>query len=111
MAKFVTIGYGDREGYDGTPPDIRKSAHAHDKILQIKGAIIGMAGQPVQVRNTLANGVSITTGAFMNSEMTLAGFAIIDADTLESARFGLHGWRWCSRPTGLTRMAKWWCLV
>ena len=37
MTKFVTIGYGDREGYDGTPPIIRRAAHANDKDLQIEG--------------------------------------------------------------------------
>ena len=29
MPKFVTIGYGDREGYDRTDP----AAHAHDAQL------------------------------------------------------------------------------
>jgi len=30
MPKFITIGYGDREGYDRTDADVRDAAHAHD---------------------------------------------------------------------------------
>jgi hypothetical protein len=33
MAKFVTIGYGDREGYDRTDPAVRDAAHEHDARL------------------------------------------------------------------------------
>lgn len=29
MPKFLTIGYGDREGYDRTPQRLRDAAHAH----------------------------------------------------------------------------------
>src|SRR6185312_1041615 len=30
MAKFVTIGYGDRDGYDRTDPAVLAEAHASD---------------------------------------------------------------------------------
>lgn len=30
MPKFITIGYGDREGYDRTPKPLRDKAHAQD---------------------------------------------------------------------------------
>lgn len=52
MPKFITIGYGDRAGYERTPSDVRDLAHAHDAKLEKSGALIGMAGTPVQVRNT-----------------------------------------------------------
>ena len=44
MPRFVTIGYGDRAGYDRTSPDIRNAAHAHDAELKRRGALIGVAG-------------------------------------------------------------------
>ena len=34
MPKFVTIGYGDREGYDRTPQEVRDAAHAHEAELK-----------------------------------------------------------------------------
>ncbi|BCJ74856.1 hypothetical protein CS0771_44000 [Catellatospora sp. IY07-71] len=34
MARFVTIGYGSREGYDRTDPALRDAAHAHDDRLR-----------------------------------------------------------------------------
>ena len=54
MPKFVTIGYGDRAGYERTPKDVRDAAHAHDAELKKRGTLIGVAGAPVQVRNPLA---------------------------------------------------------
>ncbi|WLW64512.1 transcription initiation protein [Achromobacter aegrifaciens] len=67
MPKFVTIGYGDQEGYDRTPAAIRNVAHAHDANLQADGVLMGIAGKPVQVRNHEAVRVETTNGPFMKS--------------------------------------------
>jgi hypothetical protein len=85
MPKFVTIGYGDEAGYRRTPAELRDKAHAHDARLRAQGALMGIAGQPVQVRNPQAHGVQTAHGPFMSSALPVAGFAIIEADDLESA--------------------------
>lgn len=85
MAKFVTIGYGDREGYDRTSAAVRQEAHAHDTRLQEAGAIAGIAGAPVQVRNHDDAGMTVEGGSFMSSGLPIAGFGIIEAETLEEA--------------------------
>lgn len=85
MPKFVTIGYGDQEGYDRTPATVRDAAHAQDAKLQKAGASIGIAGTPVQVRNPEASGVETTTGPFMTSSLPVAGFAVIEAADLAQA--------------------------
>ena len=85
MPKFVTIGYGNREGYERTAPAVRRAAHANDAKLQERGALMGIAGTPVQVRNPEAAGVQTEVGAFMSSSLPLAGFAIIEAADLSEA--------------------------
>ncbi len=85
MATFVTIGYGDRAGYDRTPEAVRDAAHAHDQELVRGGAVMGIAGEPVQVRNPEGAGVETRTGSYLSSELPIAGFAIIEADSLEDA--------------------------
>lgn len=85
MPKFVTIGYGERAGYDRTDPAVRDQAHAHDARLREAGAEMGIAGAPVQVRNPDGAGVTVERGSFLSSAMPVAGFAIIDAPTLEDA--------------------------
>jgi hypothetical protein len=85
MPKFVTIGYGDREGYDRTDACIRDAAHAHDARLRESGVLMGIAGTPVQVRNPNAGRVETKTGPFMSSSLPVAGFAIIEAATLAEA--------------------------
>ena len=83
MPRFVTIGYGDRAGYDRTAPAVRDAAHRHDERLLAEGALMGIAGEPVQVRNHDGAGVDISAGPFLRSDLPIAGFAVIEAATLE----------------------------
>ncbi|WP_413874806.1 YciI family protein [Albidovulum sp.] len=85
MPKYVTIGYGDQAGYDRTPAPLRAAALAHDAKLQGQGAVIGVAGAPVQVRNTEDSGLHRTQGAFMAAALPVAGFAILEAADLAEA--------------------------
>lgn len=85
MPKFVTIGYGDRKGYERTDAAVRDAAHAHDAKLRKAGVLMGIAGTPVQVRNPDAAQVETANGPFMDSPLPVAGFAIIDAADLAEA--------------------------
>lgn len=85
MPMFITIGYGDQQGYDRTAVAIRNAAHAHDAALQKEGVLMGIAGAPVQVRNPEAAGLETTNGPFMTSTLPVAGFAIIEAADLAEA--------------------------
>ncbi|HEY4080214.1 MAG TPA: YciI family protein [Burkholderiaceae bacterium] len=85
MLKFITIGYGNEAGYQRTDPAVRKAAHAHDAKLKADGALIGVAGAPVQVRNPEGAAVEATAGAYMSSRLAVAGFAVIEAADLQEA--------------------------
>jgi len=85
MPKFITIGYGDQAGYDRTPRPVRDAAHTQDAKLLSEGAVIGVAGAPVQVRNPEDRGRETRKGPFMSSALPIAGFAIIEAADLAQA--------------------------
>jgi hypothetical protein len=85
MPKFITIGYGDRAGYDRTPQPVKDAAHAQDAKLVADGALVGIAGAPVQVRNPDAAGAETRDGPFMSSDLPIAGFAVIEAADLAEA--------------------------
>ncbi|HEX4272336.1 MAG TPA: hypothetical protein VHZ32_13160 [Rhizomicrobium sp.] len=85
MPKFLTIGYGDEAGYRRTDSRVLEAAHARDAELKRDGAVIGVAGKPVQVRNPNGQGVETQNGAYMSSPLPIAGFAIIEASNLEKA--------------------------
>lgn len=85
MAKFITIGYGDESGYQNTAASVREAAHANDARLRAAGALIGIAGAPVQVRNHGDAGVETTAGAFLRSGLPIAGFAVVEAKDLQEA--------------------------
>ena len=82
---FVTIGYGDRDGYERTPPEVRDAAHEHDAHLRDRGAVMGVAGAPVQVRNHGGAELSTTPAPYMSAELPVAGFALIEAPSIEQA--------------------------
>ena len=46
---------------------------------------MGIAGDPVQVRNHDGTGVRVSPGPFMRSDLPIAGFALIEADSAEDA--------------------------
>jgi len=71
---LITIGYGDRAGYEQTAPSVRDAAHAHDARLRADGALMGVAGDPVQVHNHDDAGVRKTRGPFMRSDLPVAEF-------------------------------------
>ncbi|HSZ35522.1 MAG TPA: hypothetical protein VK773_00405 [Acidimicrobiales bacterium] len=64
---------------------MRDKAHAHDAWLASTGAVIGAVGTPTQVRNTEGAGVSTAKGAYLRADLPVAGFALLEAATLEDA--------------------------
>jgi len=85
MATFISIGYGDRAGYDRISDECRQAAHARDDAMRAAGAQIGGAGYPVQVRNPDDAGVRITPGPYMHTALPIAGFAVFEAEDLDAA--------------------------
>jgi len=85
MPKFIAIGYGDREGYDRTDLAVRDEAHAHDARLQAAGVEMGIAGEPVQVRNHDGAGTTVERRAFLSASLPVAGFSVVEAATLDEA--------------------------
>jgi hypothetical protein len=85
MPKFVLIGYGDEAGYDRTAPAVRDAAQQQDAKLRSEGAVMGVVGKPVQVRNHEAAHVESNEGAFMSSPLPVAGLSLIEAADLAEA--------------------------
>ena len=87
MVRFLTIGYGDESGYRRTPQVLRDAAHAQDAVLIEHGAVMGIAGTPLQVRNHQGERVRTESGAYLHSDLPVAGFALIEArDAAEAVR-------------------------
>jgi len=85
MARFVTIGYGDEAGYERTAQQVKDRAYGVDEAMREAGAVSGMAGKPVQVRNHGDAGTTTEDGSFMTSGLPVAGFGLIEAADLDAA--------------------------
>jgi len=85
VARFVTIGYGDEAGYERTAQQVKDRAHGVDEAMREAGAVSGVAGKPVQVRNHGDAGTTTEDGSFMTSGLPVAGFGLIEAADLDQA--------------------------
>jgi hypothetical protein len=85
VATFITIGYGDEAGYERTTTQAKHAAHVHDAWLVERGAIVGIVGSPIQVRNHQNRGTRTDKGAYLKSDLPIAGFSLIEASTREEA--------------------------
>ena len=85
MARFVTIGYGDEAGYERTAQQVKDRAHGVDEAMREAGAVSGVAGKPVQVRNHGDAGTTTEDGSFMTSGLPVTGFGLIEAADLDEA--------------------------
>lgn len=85
--QFLTIHYGSPAAYERTAPEIRNAAHDHDAWLESNGKIVagGMAGSPVQVRNHNSAGIHTVTGPYLQADLPVAGYTILEAESLEEA--------------------------
>ena len=70
--------------YDATNA-LLAMAHAADAELKARGTVMGIAGRPVQVSNHSAAGATVSDGPYLHSELPVAGFAILEAESLEAA--------------------------
>jgi hypothetical protein len=52
-------------------------------MLVRSGTLMGVAGTPVQVRNHEGKNVSTEHGPYMASQLPVAGFAVIEAPSME----------------------------
>lgn len=46
MPKFLTIGYGDRAGYERSNVAAQDAAHVHDDQLRAQGVEMGLRADP-----------------------------------------------------------------
>ena len=67
------------------PKAVRDAAHEQDAKLRSQGAVMGIAGKPVQVRNPEAAQLKMLSGPFMSSALPIAGFAVIEAADMAEA--------------------------
>ena len=78
-------GYCRPESAKQIAEAVRDAAHEHDARLVADGAQMGVAGKPVQVRNHDGRGVKTAKGPYLKSDLPIAGFALIEAESLEEA--------------------------
>ena len=83
--KFLVLAYGAEAGWRALSADEQKALLAQDDVLRQRGDLVA-AVAPTATTVRAWDGVpDVTTGAFAESRVPLAGFGIIEADDLEEA--------------------------
>lgn len=86
MQKYLSVGFGFQAGSERSAPAIRDATRLqHDERMQARGAIIGIAGLPAQVRDHGRATMEIFEGLLPTAILPLAGFALIEAQSFKRA--------------------------
>ena len=82
--KFLCLGYGDEKGWHGLSPLQQTEALANDDRLRKRGDIVA-AVAPATVVRAWGGAAETAPGPFARAELPLAGFALVEAPSLEEA--------------------------
>ena len=82
---FLCLAYGAERDWKALPKDEQDALLAQDEALRERGALMA-AVEPAVTTVTAWDGTAvITTGGFARSNAPLAGFSVIEADSVDHA--------------------------
>jgi hypothetical protein len=81
--KFLCLAYGDEDGWNSLSKHEQRDALAHDAVVRERGNLMAAVQTTVtSVRNWGGN-IDVQAGASAPLALPLAGFSVIEADSLE----------------------------
>jgi len=81
--KFLCLAYGTEEDWNALPKAEQDTLLAQDEALRQKGALMGAVEPKVTTVQAWDGSVRTATEPFSELKAPLAGFSIIDADSLD----------------------------
>ena len=108
MPLFITIRYSDHRGLRpaGRTRPVHDAPTRARRRASGKGAVMSVAGLPVQVRQRGAAGVETADGPYSPPACQFAGFALIEAPRPRGRRRDRHPPRRAPSPTASVRSSR-----
>lgn len=80
--KFLCLAYGDGKDWEALSEETRSELLAQDEVIRQRGALVAAVGEPTVVR-AWDRRPETSPGPFAQGVAPLAGFSVIEADSLD----------------------------
>lgn len=105
--KFLCLAYGDEAGWKALSEDEQRELLANDAVIRKRGNLVtAVQTQVTSVRNWDRN-LQVTEEPFANPGLPLAGFSVIEADSVEEV-IALVADTPCARARGVIEIRPFW---
>ena len=107
--KFLCLAYGDEAGWNSLSEGEKREVLAQDAVIRDRGNLMAAVQTKVtSVRNWDRN-LEVTDGPFAQGELPLAGFSVIEAESLKEV-IELVSNTPCARAGGVIEIRPFWDL-
>lgn len=96
--KYLCMGYGDEKGWNALSRSQQETLLAQDEVLRQRGDMVAMVQNATTIQ-VMDNEVVATPKPFTQTPLPLAGFAIIEADSMDEV-IALVSKTPCARASG-----------
>jgi hypothetical protein len=103
--KFFCLAYGSEQDWKDLGPDRQQTLLEADERLRRRGALMAAVEPAVSTVRSRDEALDMTSGPFARTQIPLAGFSVIEADSLEQAVQLVAGTP-CARAKGAIEIRK-----
>jgi hypothetical protein len=107
--KFLCLAYGDEEGWNSLSDSEQQAALAHDAVIRNRGNLMSAVQPTVTSVRNWDGKPDVTDGAFFQHVLPLAGFSVIEAESLHEVTELVSNTP-CARARGVIEIRPLWDL-
>ena len=107
--KFLCLAYGDEAGWNSLSEGERREVLAQDAVIRDRGNLMAAVQTKVTSVRNWDRTLEVTDGPFAQGELPLAGFSVIEAESLKEV-IELVSNTPCARARGVIEIRPFWDL-
>ena len=105
--KFLCLAYGDEEGWNSLSAGEKREVLAQDAVIRDRGNLMAAVQTKVTAVRNWDRNLEVTDGSFAQVELPLAGFSVIEAESLTEV-IALVANTPCARARGVIEIRPFW---
>ncbi|GAB3647769.1 YciI family protein [Ramlibacter alkalitolerans] len=105
--KFLCLAYGDEAGWNALSEADKARVTAADDVIRRRGSLMAAVRPEVRTVRNWEDEPVVTTQAYAQHALALAGFSVIEADAIEEV-IGLVAETPCARAGGYIEIRPFW---
>jgi hypothetical protein len=107
--KFLCLAYGDEAGWNSLSEGEKREVLAQDAVIRARGNLMAAVQTKVTTVRSWDRTLQVTDGPFAQGELPLAGFSVIEAESLKEV-IELVSNTPCAHARGVIEIRPFWDL-